>query len=101
ARRYHWLWDRAGSFVDEPHAAIEGEPGGPILNLTAAGAAPARAAELELATGAPERVTGTLERQARLLMPAHHDVRLENLDLRRLTGALRVAAERGPRDFPE
>ena len=26
ARRYHWLWDRAGAFVDEPHAAIEGRP---------------------------------------------------------------------------
>src|SRR5678809_134149 len=21
ARRYHWLWDRAGAFVDDPHAA--------------------------------------------------------------------------------
>ena len=28
ARRYHWLWERAGNFVDEPHAAIEGLPGG-------------------------------------------------------------------------
>ena len=30
ARRYHWIWDRAGAgasaFVEEPHAAIEGRP---------------------------------------------------------------------------
>ena len=24
ARRYHWLWDRAGAFVEEPHAAHRG-----------------------------------------------------------------------------
>src|SRR3954463_12297285 len=36
ARRYHWIWDRAtaGSFVEEPHAAIEGLPRGQIVNLT-------------------------------------------------------------------
>jgi hypothetical protein len=101
ARRYHWLWERAGSFVDQPHAAIEGHPQGPILNLTDGAAAPARAADLTLATGAPELVIGTLERLPHLELPAHHDVRVEDLDLRRLSGALRVAAERGPRDFPE
>src|SRR5512147_3024031 len=43
ARRYHWLWDRAGSFVDQPHAAIEGEPASmPIVNLTDRAAAAAR-----------------------------------------------------------
>jgi uncharacterized protein len=101
ARRYHWLWERAGSCVDEPHAAIEGQPQGPILNLTDRRAADTRAAEVALATGAPELVTGTLVRLPHLKMPAHHDVRVENLDLRRLAGALRVAAERGPADFPE
>src|SRR4029079_4133728 len=33
ARRYHWIWDRAGSFVEEPHAAIQGPPAGDIVNL--------------------------------------------------------------------
>jgi uncharacterized protein len=101
ARRYHWLWERAGSCVDEPHAAIEGVPQGPILNLTDHRAAPARAAEVALAGGPPERVTATLLELPHLQMPAHHDVRLENLNLQRLAGALRVAADRGPRDFPE
>jgi uncharacterized protein len=101
ARRYHWLWERAGSFVEEPHAAIEGRPQGPIVNLTDGQAGPARQADLALATGDPAVVTGTLERLPHLELPAHHDVRVEDLDLRRLAGALRVARERGPRDFPE
>jgi hypothetical protein len=101
ARRYHWLWERAGSFVETPHAAIEGHPQGSILNLTDGNAAAARTADVALATGPPGLVTGTLERLPHLELPAHHDVRVEDLDLRRLSGALRVAAERGPRDFPE
>jgi hypothetical protein len=98
ARRYHWLWQRAGSFVDAPHAAIEGIPGGPIVNLTDHEAAPARAAALALSLGDPAVVTGAVPH---LSLPAHHDVRAENLDLRRLAGVLRVVADRGPRDFPE
>jgi hypothetical protein len=101
ARRYHWLWERAGDCIDQPHAAIEGHPQGLLLNLTDGQAGPARAANLALATGAPELVTGTLERLPHLELPAHHDVRVENLDLRRLAGALRVTAERGPADFQE
>src|SRR5256885_6428566 len=42
ARRYHWIWDRAGAFVDEPHAAIDGRPGGDIVNLVDRRAAGAR-----------------------------------------------------------
>src|SRR5262249_29008018 len=34
ARRYHWLSEGLTSFVDEPHAAIEGEAQGEIINLT-------------------------------------------------------------------
>jgi hypothetical protein len=104
ARRYHWSWERAaaqGSLVDEPHAAIEGATQGTIVNLTDHRAAAARDADLALVRGNPELVTATLERLPHLHMPAHHDVRAQNLDLKRLAGALRVAAERGPRDFPE
>src|SRR5215469_15810222 len=34
ARRYHWLSEGLRSFVDSPHAAIEGRPAGDIINLT-------------------------------------------------------------------
>src|SRR3954467_662231 len=34
ARRYHWLSEGLESFVDQPHAAIEGPAQGEIINLT-------------------------------------------------------------------
>src|SRR6202790_1801262 len=34
ARRYHWLSEDLRSFVEAPHAAIEGENQGEIVNLT-------------------------------------------------------------------
>jgi len=98
ARRYHWIWDRAGGFVDEPHAAIEGEPGGDILNLTDRRAAGARDALGTLARGGPD---GALASLSELRMPAHHDVRAEDIDLGRLGRTLAAVAARGPEDFAE
>lgn len=100
ARRYHWLWDRAGSFVEQPHAAIEGEPAPlPIVNLTDRGAAAARRQTVALAVSDPAQVVAQVEQV--LTMPDHHDVRADNLDLRRLGAALQVAARQGPAGFPE
>jgi hypothetical protein len=98
ARRYHWIWDRAGAFVDEPHAAIEGRPAGEIVNLVDHRAAAARGQMTGLAQGGPAEAIGTL---SRLRMPAHHDVRAEDIDLRRLGKTLAAVAERGPHDFAE
>jgi hypothetical protein len=100
ARRYHWLWDRAGSFVDEPHSAIDGQPSPlPIVNLTDKAAATARTETVALATSDPANVVAMVQRV--LAMPEHHDVRAGNLDLRRLGAALQVAARLGPASFPE
>jgi hypothetical protein len=101
ARRYHWLSSRAGDFVQAPHAAIEGRPQGPIVNLTDPAAGPARDAELALARQGGESVVAQLARPPHLELPAHHDVRPENFDLRRLRATLAAAADRGPRDFAE
>ncbi len=114
ARRYHWLSQGLQSFVDEPHAAIEGRAQGDIVNLTDCRAKHSRDKQLELlATLGPDGITrelsaieaseGTPPTQAKLpflLMPAHHDVRPADVHLRRLHGALAAAAERGPADFP-
>jgi hypothetical protein len=103
ARRYHWLSDGLASFVDEPHAAIEGRPGGAIVNLADRRAAASREAQLALARQGPDRVVAALRGHAppHLVMPAHHDVRPSDVLLRRLHGTLAAAAERGPADFPE
>ena len=97
ARRYHWLSEGVRSFVEEPHAAIEGRPWGEVVNLTDRRAAASREATLELSRE-PERV---LRELPRLRMPAHHEVRKSDVFLRRLHGTLAAARDAGPRDFPE
>ena len=97
ARRYHWLSEGVRSFVEEPHSAIEGRPGVPIVNLTDRRASAARDASLELSRDL-ERF---LRELPRLQLPAHHDVRPTDVFLRRLHGTLAAAREAGPRDFPE
>src|SRR3954462_11833254 len=47
ARRYHWLSEGMTSFVDEPHAAIDGPGQGEIVNLTDHRAEPSRGAQLK------------------------------------------------------
>ncbi|MFL5263245.1 MAG: DUF763 domain-containing protein [Anaeromyxobacteraceae bacterium] len=107
ARRYHWLSEGLRSFVEAPHAAIEGAPLAQIVNLTDARAAPARAAQLAFVADGPDRTVAALARlrsadaSPHLAMPGRHDVRPTDLLLRRLHGTLAAAAERGPRDFAE
>jgi hypothetical protein len=104
ARRYHWIWDRAGAgnFVDDPHAAIEGAPAGDIVNLVDRRSASARAEVVGLARAAPDQAIGSIDRmRSHLRMPAHHDVRAADIDLARLGKTLAAVAERGPQDFAE
>jgi hypothetical protein len=104
ARRYHWLSDGLASFVEEPHAAIEGRPGGLIVNLTDRRAAASRAAQVALVRGGPGPVLAAVRKVAalpRLQLPGRHAVRATDVVLRRLHGALAAAADRGPRDFAE
>lgn len=96
ARRYHWHSAAVRDFTEAPHTAIVGEPQGEILNLVDTAAGPAQHALLEIAH---ERPDATLAEVRRLVMPAHHDVRAENIDLKRLGAVLAVAYERDFRDF--
>src|SRR5579862_4328993 len=52
ARRYHWLSEGLTSFVDAPHAAIEGPGQGEIVNLTDRRAASSRQRQLDLLASA-------------------------------------------------
>ena len=112
ARRYHWHSENLRSFVDEPHRAIEGPAQGDIINLTDRRAENSRTAQLDLlAALGPDGIAreyAALSRQGstqpelpHLIMPAHHDVRSNDVFTRRLHGTLAAAAERGPLDFPE
>jgi hypothetical protein len=62
ARRYHWLSEGLSSFLDSPHAAIEGVNQGRILNLADERARASRAAGLELVRAGPEHTLSVLRR---------------------------------------
>ncbi|HVJ78052.1 MAG TPA: DUF763 domain-containing protein [Hyphomicrobium sp.] len=112
ARRYHWHSESLTSFVDEPHAAIDGPDQGNIINLTDRRAEGSRSAQLNLFHDlGPDRIveelvviSGKSSGQLslpHLIMPAHHDVRPSDVFIRRLHGTLAAAADRGPVDFPD
>lgn len=98
ARRYHWHSATVRDFVAEPHTGIVGEHQGTIMNLVDAGARPAQSALLEIAHERPEK---TLIAARHLKLPAHHEVREKNVDLKRLGAVLAVAYERDLHDFAE
>ena len=114
ARRYHWLSEGLNSFVEAPHAAIEGRNEGQIINLTDRRATASQARQLDLLRDlGPDRIVSEVAELDRrpaapetpmlphLVMPAHHDVRPRDVVLRRLHGALAAAADRGPADFAD
>jgi hypothetical protein len=96
ARRYHWHSATVRHFICEPHTGIVGEHQGQIMNLVAAPAAPAQQAMIELTRDRPD---STLRELGKLMMPAHHDVRAEDVDLNRLGAVLATAYEREFHDF--
>ncbi|MDY0882247.1 DUF763 domain-containing protein [Dongia soli] len=115
ARRYHWLSEELKSFVDAPHAAIDGRNQGEIVNLTDHRAEASRRGQLTLLHDlGPDRLLNEISALRgkapaspaqpllpHLVMPAHHDVRPKDVMLRRLHGALAAAAEAGPADFAD
>jgi uncharacterized protein len=96
ARRYHWHSPDVRDFTSEPHSAIVGRPQGTILNLVDARAAQAQQAMLTITK---QPVDSTIGEARKLIMPAHHDVRAEDVDLKRLGAVLAIAHEKELRDF--
>lgn len=90
ARRYHWHSSQLASFLNDPHTSVCGQPQGAILNLTDPVANPTRDSILQLSREHPEKMMKEIRK---LYMPAHHDVRLENVDLKRLGSVIALAYE--------
>lgn len=98
ARRYHWHSQDLKSFVEEPHTFIYGENQGKILNLTAQTAAKSRDGILELSKESPAKI---IKEMQYLSMPVHHDVRMEDVNMKRLGAMLWATHENRPEDFEE
>ncbi|HVY95152.1 MAG TPA: DUF763 domain-containing protein, partial [Bryobacteraceae bacterium] len=98
ARRYHWHSANVRDFVEAPHSGIAGENQGLLMNLVDAQAKPARGALLEIARNGPDAALDTIRH---LRMPDHHDVRAEDVDLKRLGAVLATAYDRDLKGFAD
>lgn len=96
ARRYHWHSANISSFTEEPHTCIVGNNRGMIMNLTDRGAVATKDAMLAISN---EPFSRTVSEFSRLVLPNHHDVRAEDVDLKRLGAVLAVAHEKQLLDF--
>jgi hypothetical protein len=96
ARRYHWHSAAVRDFTSAPHTGIVGEHQGTIMNLVDADATQAQNAMIAIAQQNPDV---TLQAARQLLVPRRHEVRAEDIDLKRLGSVLALAYEREFRDF--
>ncbi|MGB8193352.1 MAG: DUF763 domain-containing protein [Chitinophagaceae bacterium] len=98
ARRYHWHSPDLTSFVEEPHTGICGTNQGQILNMVAREAIPSQQGILQITKEEPTRMLNEVQQ---LILPHHHDVRGEDVDIRRLGTVLWLAHDKQPKDFEE
>ena len=117
ARRYHWLSEGLTSFVEAPHAAIDGPRQGTIVNLTDRRAAASRSGQVELLRSlGPDRIARQAARaRRRARRRRHRRSRCCRISSCRpittsapatsssgaCTRTLAAAAERGPADFAD
>ncbi|TRW25731.1 DUF763 domain-containing protein [Flavobacterium zepuense] len=96
ARRYHWHSQDLKSFINEPHTFIYGENQGKILNLTDGSAAGTREKSLLIVNEHPDKI---IKEMNHLILPNHHDVRMKDVNMKRLGAMLWMAHENKPEDF--
>ncbi len=90
ARRYHWHSSGVKDFTETPHTAVCGRNQGKLLNLTAHEARTTKAAVMSLVRDDHPALPGEMRK---ILMPAHHDVRAGDVNLKRLGAVLALSRE--------
>ncbi len=98
ARRYHWHSSEFKKFTETPHTFIYGQNQGQILNLTDKEASKTKEKIMEIALSPQESMIREIRN---IRLPAHHDVRQENVDIKRLGTVLALAKELPKQDFEE
>lgn len=96
ARRYHWHSKQFESFIKAPHTSICGQNQGLILNLTDTQADQTQQGILQVTNQHPTKMVQEI---AKIKMPAHHDVKAKDLDLKRLGSVIALAYEKDLQDF--
>ncbi len=98
ARRYHWHSSAIKSFTEEPHTFIYGQNQGNILNLTDKKAQPLKQSMLSVTSESPNRMIAEINK---LIMPNHHDVKAQDIDMKRLGTILWLAHDNNISNFDE
>jgi len=98
ARRYHMHSPSVRSFVDDPHTGIVGEWGESILNLADTRADAARQHIVEMTQDEPRAV---LDAARDVSMGNYHEVREQDVDLKRLGAVLAMAHGREIDNFED
>jgi len=88
ARRYHMHSPSVRSFVDDPHTGIVGERGESILNLADTRADGARQHIVQMTQDEPRAV---LDAAREITLGNYHEVREQDVDLKRLGAVLAMA----------
>ena len=98
ARRYHWHSKDLKSFTEEPHQFVYGKNQGLILNLTHQEAKQTKASIMEIASENPDRMINEIKK---IRLPAHHDVRQKDVDIKRLGTVLALAQDLPTQNFED
>ncbi|WP_258097576.1 DUF763 domain-containing protein [Marinoscillum pacificum] len=98
ARRYHWHSKDLKSYTEEPHQFIYGKNQGLILNLTHQEAKQTKDSIMEIASENPDHMINEIKK---IKLPAHHDVRQKDVDIKRLGTVLALAQDLPTQNFEE
>jgi len=98
ARRYHWHSGQLTSFINEPHTSIYGHNQGMILNLVNKDSTLTQNGIMQIASEDVERMMPEVRK---IIMPRHHDVRKEDVNLKRLGAILALAHEKETNNFED
>lgn len=99
ARRYHWLGEKVNDFVNEPHSAICCDKKKTALNLVAEESEEAREVTALLSREKPNLLVKELKKIQTLELPAHHLVRVEDINPNRIEKIFLKTYERQPENF--
>ncbi|MDD5621971.1 MAG: DUF763 domain-containing protein [Actinomycetota bacterium] len=104
ARRYHWLSKDIASFVCEPHKAICCDKKGIVLNLVSSESEEARETVAGLSCEKPEHILKDLKKirhwqEDSHTLPVRHNIKLNDIDLKRLEKIFISTYERKPENF--
>jgi hypothetical protein len=100
ARRYHWLSEKVTDFVNEPHAAVEGQNLGQVLNLTAGESAPARSTITSVVREQkPEALMADIKKLKTLELPRRHQLEVSDLHPDSIRKILLSTYDRQPENF--